>query len=373
MLQQLRREMNLIFDFRRAELRAESAQDKPDIQDIAKLDFGSDPHLMAMLFSEDPPRRYLSRSARYVSAGEEPIYYSVLPFDGPYHRHNAYELTYVASGQFVYVMSGKEVTVKEGEALLMDLNCVHFDRNRSEDAAVLYLHFTSELLHRFIDREGQENRCARLLFSEKDSAQRYLHYHPTGAEAVRRSERLFSELIMETNGEAYGSREMFSLLACRLLQHLEHHYAVESLQLATSFQKDLFLIEVDRYIQEHLPTVTTGDLVGRFHFTSDYFSRKIRRKYGVTLTEYIQRKRVEGALQLLAQTDLPVLEVIARVGYKNARYFYKIFKGAVGMTPAEYRRRMRCPSALLTAEPIERASTRQGQADDASDGIFTQE
>ena len=50
---------------------------------------------------------------------------------------------------------------------------------------------------------------------------------------------------------------------------------------------------------------------------------------------------MEAACQLLAQTDLPVLEVIACTGYKNARYFYKIFREASGMTPAEYRRRMR--------------------------------
>ena len=341
MIQELQEEMNLVFDFSRSGITAESSQRAPNQKDVAKLDFGSDPHLMAMVFTADPPRRFLSRSVKYAAVDEEPVFYSVPPFDGPYHRHNAYELTCVVSGRFTYVMSGREVTVRAGEALLMDLNCVHFDRNRAEDAAVLYLHFTRELLHRFADYAGETAACAGLLSSEKDNVQRFIHYHPKETDGTPRMEQLFAELIRETNRDAYGSREMFSIVACRLLQHLEQNYAAESLQLANSLQKDLFLIEADRYIQDHLPTVTTGDLVRRFHFNSDYFSRKIRQKYGVTLTEYIQRKRVEAACQLLAQTDLPVLEVIACTGYKNARYFYKIFREASGMTPAEYRRRMR--------------------------------
>ena len=81
MLHSLQEEMNLVFDFNRSGIAAESSQRAPDQKDVAKLDF--------MVFTADPPRRFLSRSVKYAAADEEPVFYSVLPFDGPYHRHNA--------------------------------------------------------------------------------------------------------------------------------------------------------------------------------------------------------------------------------------------------------------------------------------------
>ncbi len=62
--------------------------------------------LTAMHFSGGQRRRYLTYKVEYESGSPELLYYSVLPFDGPYHRHNVYELTYVVSGRLTYVMSG---------------------------------------------------------------------------------------------------------------------------------------------------------------------------------------------------------------------------------------------------------------------------
>lgn len=339
MLKELQQEFYHIFDISGTALQAESDLTASDIADIAEADYGNALQLSAMLYSEKQCRRFLKHTAEYASAeSAEPVYFSMLPFDGPYHRHCAYELTYAASGRLTYVMSGMEVNLEAGEALLMDLNCVHFDRNRAEDASVLYLHISPEAFRRFSRETGAGTCCRELLASEKDNIQRYIHYRANAPESIQSTERLFSDIIGEINRNDYGSREIFAILSCRLLLHLERDYSAELHQLSDSVKKDLFLTEMDRYVQKNLSSVTAGDLVSRFHYNKDYFCRRIKQKYGFTLTEYIQRKRVERAQQLLIQTELPVLEVIALSGYKNARYFYDIFKSATGMTPADYRK-----------------------------------
>lgn len=337
MLQELQNEIDAVFNLEEGILTPEITLNPSDLHDIARLDFGKNTHLMGMLFLKEQRNRYLVNSMKYACTHEEPVFFSPLPFDGPYHRHTSYELIYVVSGSFTVIMSGREITINEGEAQLMDLNCVHFDRNLAADATVLYLHFAPDLFHTFTDSTGKDMKCTGLLSSEKDDAQRYIHYHPGTEDNMCRTEHLFAELIREVNREAYGSREMLSLLACRLLQHLERSYIAEAVTLPGSLQKDLFLIEVDRYIQENLSTVTVSELAKQFHFNPDYFNRKIKQVYTVTLTEYLQRKRIEKARQLLSQSSLPVMEVMTRTGYRNTRYFYEIFKKATGLTPAAYR------------------------------------
>ena len=61
-------------------------------------------------------------------------------------------------------------------------------------------------------------------------------------------------------------------------------------------------------------------------------------RYGCTITQYIQGQRTEQAGRLLRETDLPVSQVAAIVGYQNPSRFAEIFRRNTGRSPAEYRR-----------------------------------
>jgi AraC-like DNA-binding protein len=43
------------------------------------------------------------------------------------------------------------------------------------------------------------------------------------------------------------------------------------------------------------------------------------------------------AVEFLTQSDLPLLEVAARVGFSEASTFHRAFKGWTGLTPGAYR------------------------------------
>jgi len=47
--------------------------------------------------------------------------------------------------------------------------------------------------------------------------------------------------------------------------------------------------------------------------------------------------RIERARRLLAETDLPITDVGAQVGYNSQSHFTKIFREATGMTPKAFR------------------------------------
>ena len=75
-------------------------------------------------------------------------------------------------------------------------------------------------------------------------------------------------------------------------------------------------------------------------------------RYGCTITQYIQGQRTEQAGRLLRETDLPVSQVAAIVGYQNPSRFAEIFRRNTGRSPAEYRRA--CWSSFTEVNDMER-------------------
>ncbi len=59
----------------------------------------------------------------------------------------------------------------------------------------------------------------------------------------------------------------------------------------------------------------------------------------MTVFEYAQNIRIEEACKLLKTTDKKVIEIAMSVGYKDLKFFNKVFKRYTDTTPREYRKR----------------------------------
>ena len=58
---------------------------------------------------------------------------------------------------------------------------------------------------------------------------------------------------------------------------------------------------------------------------------------GLGVNDLINRMRIEQAMQLLTETDLPIGDVAEKAGFSNSRYFSTSFKQFTTLTPREYR------------------------------------
>lgn len=68
-----------------------------------------------------------------------------------------------------------------------------------------------------------------------------------------------------------------------------------------------------------------------------YLSTLFKKEMGVTLTEYVNRQRVEHGIFLLNATDLLIQTIAQYCGMPDVNYFTKTFKKMTGKTPSEYR------------------------------------
>lgn len=89
------------------------------------------------------------------------------------------------------------------------------------------------------------------------------------------------------------------------------------------------------YIEEHLASEISYDEIARLACTSAYhFQRMFPYVTGVTLSEYIRRRRLTDAAFMLQHTDAKVIDVALRYGYESQAAFTRAFKSLHGVTPA---------------------------------------
>ncbi|SEN66571.1 Helix-turn-helix domain-containing protein [Mesobacillus persicus] len=93
------------------------------------------------------------------------------------------------------------------------------------------------------------------------------------------------------------------------------------------------------YIDQHLKEeLTQKDVAAHVHLNPSYFSVLFKEQVKMNFSEYVTRKRIQRAKELMISTNLPISEIAEEAGYKTAKYFIKLFKENEGMTPSAYRK-----------------------------------
>jgi AraC family transcriptional regulator len=106
--------------------------------------------------------------------------------------------------------------------------------------------------------------------------------------------------------------------------------------------------EALRRIEDHLDGDIDVAALARVAQTSEYhFRRTFSTLAGITLSEYIRRRRLTQATAEILDRDAGVLQVAVKYGYGSADAFTRAFKAMHGMTPSEARR----PGAVLKSQP----------------------
>ncbi len=114
-----------------------------------------------------------------------------------------------------------------------------------------------------------------------------------------------------------------------------------------SHQDRVDLAPVIRYINEHFASDIHLEQLARISCMGiTKLKYAFKQAHHSTITAYIQNKRMRHAEHLIANTELNIHQISTMVGYINASRFCALFRKHTGLTPNEYRKRIKSTSPI---------------------------
>ena len=92
-------------------------------------------------------------------------------------------------------------------------------------------------------------------------------------------------------------------------------------------------------------SLTLTDLAAAMHLNRNYLCSLFRREVGETLTDYINRRKIQAAVRLMNTGRTDIAAIAEACGIENANYFSRLFKRTEGITATDYIRMLHRPSA----------------------------
>ena len=97
--------------------------------------------------------------------------------------------------------------------------------------------------------------------------------------------------------------------------------------------------KIKKYIEQNLCNkITNKSLCDYVGYSKTYISILFRENTGITLNEYINKKKVNKAKELLRTNSMNISEISDYLSFDNPQYFCRVFKKFCNMTPSEFKK-----------------------------------
>ncbi|WP_201753938.1 AraC family transcriptional regulator [Micromonospora rubida] len=248
------------------------------------------------------------------------------------HRHTFYELSYVTHGRATHVVDLVAYAVQPPQLFLVTPGQVHHWRDAD-------------------DLRGHIVLCAPEFLladpSDRDALHRSGHrsWHPRDAAHATRIRSVLERMAEERRRAEPGCRGVLRAYLHILVVEVgrstpagpAEHPSSDALahvgRAATVARRFDELLADPALLGE--PTQAYARRLG---VSVRHLNETVPRATGATPAQLIRRARVLEAKRLLAQTDLTVARIAARLGFADAPYFCRFFRREVGDTPGGFRR-----------------------------------
>ncbi|RXZ82477.1 AraC family transcriptional regulator [Paenibacillaceae bacterium] len=163
-------------------------------------------------------------------------------------------------------------------------------------------------------------------------------------ESNKDARKIVGEIITAIHHEVMEQRKGYEIAVSMHIKHLLltlfRYDSREQLQAFEYFEADV-LRPVIAYVDEQLSGKIELEQASRIAgMNYSYFSTFFKKKLGISFIDYVNRKRVLKAEQLLATASMSVTEIAEAVGFSNMAHFYTLFKRHNGCTPKQFLSKM---------------------------------
>lgn len=228
-----------------------------------------------------------------------------------YHR-----LVFINEGDFTASIDGQTMHVKKHDLLYIPKHASY----QSSSLTVPFCHTT--ILFDFVENERKIYPFS-YLYTLK-SPEKFL--------------QMFDNVLRVWLYRSFGYKLKAKMLLYDILRNMLMERMIQSNMLHAYNTIQTAVRFIDRnYDKEYINVEELAKMCG---ITSTHFTRVFKGIYMTTPIKYINKLRVDRAVELLEHTNLTVNEIAEQTGFSDPSYLSKTFKKLLGKSPLHYRQEM---------------------------------
>ncbi len=228
------------------------------------------------------------------------------------HFHKNFELIYLQKGSLSLTVSGNYYTMTEGSYALILSNRVH--AISPIGSASYWIAVFSEQFVPLFARTVENRQSTSPVFFCEEEVHRMIYANLILGESSHLMKKSCFYAVCDQylqNGELIERQSDNDELICRILEYVAAHY-----------RDSLTLAKVARV----------------FGYEYHYLSRILNRGYGINFSRLVNEYRIDHALHLLEESDLPISQIASESGFQSIRSFNHVFLEATGHSPSAHHR-----------------------------------
>lgn len=242
---------------------------------------------------------------------------------------SGYSLLTTLDGQLDYAVDDKHISLEPSQSVVLEPSTSV--TAKGQQVELLFLTFSASLV--------LQHAAAMRLIPPKS----IVSFTRERVHGDQRLDTLLAEFVSELAGQKPGKEIVMRALVEQTLVHILRNYSTPR----RSDELELSRVGlVDRRIRRSVELMhtqldqdlTLRELAGASYLSPFHFARLFKKLTGASPHNYLAGIRAARAQLLLAETDLSVTEIGARVGYLSGSHFTKAFRLATGATPREFRK-----------------------------------
>ena len=252
---------------------------------------------------------------------------------------------YVKTGSLHLSQDGEDFTVGSGEYVFLPPYHEHFGTEPSKSLlSYFWVHFTlpegTEVTPYpdlpTLDELGLSHFKAD--GAAKESAARDLYLWPERGSTHYRGKipQYFSELLDMTRQQPTYPAHMPACLLTLLLMQVSRE-TQESLVVQ---ENDLppILNKVTKWMRSNLDNdISMFYAAAEFNYSPDYLASLFRKYFHMSFTRCLNLMRIDAAKAMLVSQNCSIKEAAYSCGFPDEKYFMKVFREVIGMTPTAYK------------------------------------
>ncbi|MGQ5708706.1 AraC family transcriptional regulator [Lactobacillus sp. PSON] len=277
------------------------------------------------VFTEDffkNQKIYISKHNRYA--------------DYPNHTHTFLEMNYMINGHATEYISGEKVVLNSGDILILDVGTSHSINALGSNDLLLNIIFKNDISFSLsnIRSLGQDRNIISKFLLANSQFSKYLIYRCQDTED--QIQIIANQIIEEYYNPQTFSKKLMDCYLNAFMILLSRNTSLNSNKVIKSQTPNLVLYML-KEISKNPKTVSLNLLAEKTNYNRSYLGSLFKKETGQSFSYALTEQRLLSAYDLLSTTDLPITDIIEKIGISNKTFFYKKFEEKFNTKPSAIR------------------------------------